>query len=75
MTVWPLSPIAKRPLISEEKLNDGNRLNFSYEGETFEESKYIILKQKLGNYDLIAEYDLKNFIELYPEFEKDNGLP
>ena len=43
---------------------DGDRLNFSYEGETFEESKYIILNQKLGNYDLIAEYSLDNFMEL-----------
>ena len=43
---------------------DGDKLNFSYDGETFEESKYIILNQKLGNYDLIAEYDLDNFMEL-----------
>jgi len=43
---------------------DGDRLNFSYEGETFEESKYIILNQKLGNYDLIVEYTLDNFMEL-----------
>tara|TARA_Y100001936_G_scaffold177382_1_gene173962 strand:- start:27 stop:1256 length:1230 start_codon:yes stop_codon:yes gene_type:complete len=43
---------------------DGDRLNFSYEEETFEESKYIILNQKLGNYDLIAEYTLDNFMEL-----------
>tara|TARA_B110000014_G_scaffold213568_1_gene166451 strand:+ start:440 stop:1597 length:1158 start_codon:yes stop_codon:yes gene_type:complete len=47
---------------------DGDRLNFSYDGETFEESKYIILNQKLGNYDLVAEYDLKNYLEL------ENGL-
>ena len=40
---------------------DGDRLNFSYDAETFEESKYIILNQKLGNYDLIAEYTLDNF--------------
>ena len=43
---------------------DGDRLNFTYEEETFEKSKYIILNQKLGNYDLIAEYDLNNFMEL-----------
>ena len=43
---------------------DEDRLNFSYDAETFEESKYIILNQKLGNYDLIAEYTLDNFIEL-----------
>jgi len=43
---------------------DGDRLNFTYDEKTFEKSKYIILNQKLGNYDLIAEYDLDNFIEL-----------
>jgi len=43
---------------------DGDKLNFSYDAETFEESKYIILNQKLGNYDLIAEYTLDNFMEL-----------
>ena len=43
---------------------DGDRLNFSYNAETFEDSKYIILNQKLGNYDLIAEYTLDNFMEL-----------
>ena len=43
---------------------DGDRLNSTYEEETFEKSKYIILNQKLGNYDLIAEYDLNNFMEL-----------
>ena len=42
---------------------DGDPLNFSYDGPTFEESKYIILNQKLGNYDLIAEYTLENFME------------
>ena len=43
---------------------DGYDLNFSYDGETFEESKYIILNQKNGNYDLYAEYNLKDFMEL-----------
>ena len=43
---------------------DGDRLGFSYDAETFEDSKYIILNQKLGNYDLIAEYTLDNFMEL-----------
>ena len=47
---------------------DGDKLNFSYDAETFEESKYIILNQKLGNYDLIVEYTLDNFMEL------ENGL-
>ena len=41
-----------------------HKLNFSYDAETFEESKYIILNQKLGNYDLIVEYTLDNFMEL-----------
>ena len=43
---------------------DGDRYGGGYSGETFGESKYIILNQKLGNYDLIAEYDLDNFMEL-----------
>ena len=43
---------------------DGDRLSFTYDAETFEKSKYIILNQKLGNYDLIAEYDLDNFMKL-----------
>ena len=43
---------------------DGDRLSFSHDKETFEESKYIILNQKLGNYDLIAEYTLDNFMKL-----------
>ena len=47
---------------------DGDSYGIGFDGETFEESKYIILRQKLGNYDLIAEYDLKNFMEL------ENGL-
>ena len=47
---------------------DGDRLNFSHDKKTFEESKYIILNQKLGNYDLIVEYDLEKFMGL------ENGL-
>ena len=47
---------------------DEDRFSFSYDAETFEESKYIILNQKLGNYDLVAEYTLDNFMEL------DDGL-
>ena len=43
---------------------DGDPYSFSYDKETFEESKYVILNQKLGNYDLIVEYDLKDFMEL-----------
>ena len=30
---------------------DGDGLNFSHDKETFEKSKFIILNQKLGNYD------------------------
>ena len=43
---------------------DDYRLSFSYDAETFEDSKYIKLNQKLGNYDLIAEYTLGDFMEL-----------
>ena len=43
---------------------DGYKMGFSYDAEAFEDSKYIILNQKLGNYDFIAEYTLDNFMEL-----------
>ena len=46
---------------------DGDRVFFSYDGDTFEESKYVILNQKLASYDVIVEYDLEDFIE------KDNS--
>ena len=46
---------------------DGDRLLFSYDGDTFEKSKYVILNQKLASYDVIVEYDLEDFIE------KDNS--
>ena len=55
---------------------DGDRLNFSHDSETFEESKFIILNQKLGNYDLIVEYDLENYMELKDElWRKDIKFP
>ena len=47
---------------------DGDKLGFTHDAKTFEDSKYIILNQKLGNYDLIAEYPLDNFMGL------DDGL-
>lgn len=47
---------------------DGYELSFSYDEETFEESKHIILNQKLGNYDLIVEYTLHDFLKF------DKGL-
>ena len=47
---------------------DGDRLGFSYDAETFEESKYIILNQKLGGYELIVEYTLDDFMQ------SENGL-
>ena len=43
---------------------DGYEMNHFYDAETFEESKYVILNQKLSNYDLIVEYDLDGFMEL-----------
>ena len=49
---------------------DGYRFSFSHDKESFEESKYIILKQKLGNYDLIIEYTMENFLELDNEMWK-----
>ena len=46
------------------KDDEGDRLAFSYDGDTFEESNNIILEQKHGCCDLIAEYDLDNFMQL-----------
>jgi hypothetical protein len=43
---------------------DGDALMYGISGQTFEESKYIVLQQKLGITDLIAEYDLDNFLIL-----------
>jgi len=45
---------------------DGDYLRpIGFVGETFEESEYIIAGQKAhGGYDLVAEYDLENFLEL-----------
>ncbi|MBC8250120.1 MAG: hypothetical protein ISR80_05625 [Nitrosopumilus sp.] len=50
---------------------DGDYLRpIGFVGETFEESKYIIVGQKpFSAYDLVAEYDLENFLEL-----DDNGV-
>lgn len=44
--------------------DEGSRMNFSFDGETFEESKHVFLNQKLGCCDLVVEYDLDNFMEL-----------
>ena len=45
---------------------DGDNLRpIGFVGETFEESEYIIAGQKAhAGYDLVAEYDLENFLEL-----------
>jgi hypothetical protein len=43
---------------------DGDALMYGISGQTFGESKYIVLQQKLGITDLIAEYDLENFLSL-----------
>ena len=50
---------------------DGDPLRpIGFVGETFEESEYIIAGQKAYKaYDLVAEYDLENFLEL-----SDDGL-
>ena len=40
---------------------DGDSYGVGFDGETFEKSKYIISKQKLGDYDLFVEYDLDYF--------------
>jgi len=45
---------------------DGDYLRpIGFVGETFEEAEYIIVGQKAhAGYDLVAEYDLENFLEL-----------
>jgi len=45
---------------------DGDYLRpIGFVGETFEEAEYIIAGQKAhASYDLVAEYDLENFLEL-----------
>ena len=47
---------------------DGDPMGYGWdgvlEGRSFEDAKYIILEQKLGCCDIIAEYDLENFLEL-----------
>ena len=42
---------------------DGDRVFFSYDQDTFKESEYIILNQKLAGIDVIVEYDIEYFIE------------
>lgn len=44
--------------------DEGSRMNFSFDGETFEESKHVFLNQKAGCCDLVVGYDLDNFMEL-----------
>ena len=51
---------------------DGDRLDFSFDGETFEDSKYVVLNQKLLNYDLVVEYDLENYLEIEKGLWKKN---
>tara|TARA_B100000029_G_C17460551_1_gene918352 strand:+ start:93 stop:1235 length:1143 start_codon:yes stop_codon:yes gene_type:complete len=47
---------------------DDDNYSFYWENETFEESEYVILQQKLRSFDLFIEYKLKNYLEL------DDGL-
>ncbi len=58
---------------------DGDYLRpMGFVGETFEESEYIIAGQKpYRAYDLVAEYDLENFLELnqYGMWEKHFVFP
>ena len=37
---------------------------YTWDNTTFENSDYVILQQKLRNYDLIVEYKLENFLQL-----------
>ena len=47
---------------------DGDRMGHTFDGETFEESEYVIVQQKFGCCDVFVEYDLDNFLE------KNNGI-
>ena len=42
---------------------DGDYYPHTWDDKTFEDSEYIILQQKLRNYDLIVEYKLENFLD------------
>ena len=41
---------------------DGDPIGYGISGNTFEESEYVVLTQKLGGIDVIVEYDLENFL-------------
>ena len=43
---------------------DGDLYGYGINGNSFEESQYVILKQKLAAYDLIVEYDLEDYMIL-----------
>ena len=43
---------------------DGDLYGYGVNGNSFEESQYVILKQKLAAYDLIVEYDLEDYMIL-----------
>ena len=44
--------------------DEGDSYPHSWENETFEESEYVVLQSKLRQYDLIVEYEIKEFLEL-----------
>ena len=44
--------------------DDGDSYPHTWEDETFEKSQYVVLQSKLPKYDLIVEYEIKEFLEL-----------
>jgi len=55
---------------------DGDSYAYFWEDETFEKSKYVVLQQKLKNYDLLIKYEIQNFFELNDGMlNKDVNLP
>ena len=43
---------------------DGDPMGYGISGETFEESEYVVLKQKFPGIDLVIEYDIEKFLNL-----------
>ena len=44
--------------------DEGDSYPHSWEDETFEKSQYVVLQSKLPQYDLIVEYEIKEFLGL-----------
>ena len=55
---------------------DGDNIGHGISGETFADSEYVVMKQKLGCCDVVIEYDLENFMILKDDlWFKEIGFP